>query len=329
MHLPKGSDFRPPWPLRNNHIQTILASRATPKFLRRAPAIVSKEAQHVVVEVGQGVRLTGAYTPCSKSSRGLAILLHGWEGSINSSYMLHTGGHLLAEGWDVFRLNFRDHGNTHSLNEGMFHSCLLDEVLHAIGEIVQRWPSRRVVLAGFSLGGNFALRIGLRASAVNLSLDYVLGVCPVIDPEDSLISLEQEAPRFYHNYFMKSWKRSLNLKQKAFPHRSFFENSELSQNMRELVRAMVLRHTQFNSLESYLDGYSIANDKLYEMKIPATIFTALDDPVVPVESFRKLKLPSNVELDIAPYGGHCGFICDFEMTRFTNNYISARFNAVS
>jgi uncharacterized protein len=65
------------------------------------------------------------------------------------------------------------------------------------------------------------------------------------------------------------------------------------------------------------------------IQIPATILTAKDDPVIPVSSFEKLELPPNVELDIADFGGHCGFIRDWGMTSYTDDYIAARFNAVA
>ena len=102
--------------------------------------------------------------------RALAILLHGWEGSAQSSYILHTGARLLAEGCDVFRLNFRDHGKTHHLNAGLFHSCRIDEVVGAVGEVAKRFPERPLIIGGFSLGGNFALRVALRAPAAGIPL---------------------------------------------------------------------------------------------------------------------------------------------------------------
>ena len=86
----------------------------------------------------------------------------------------------------------------------------------------------------------------------------------------------------------------------------------------------MLRHTEFGSLESYLDGYSVAADRLAELRIPATILTAADDPVIPVANFRALRLPANVELDIATHGGHCGFIRDYSLHSFTDDYIAQR-----
>lgn len=332
MSLPRGADFRPPWPLRSGHVQTMLSSSGVRRLLLpRAAKTVLQGAEAVVVDGGDGVRLTGAYTAqkTRPQARGLAVLFHGWEGSVDSTYVLQTGSHLLAEGWDIFRLNFRDHGDSYPLNEALFHSCRIDEVVHALGDIAQRWPARPMALAGFSLGGNFALRAALQTSRVGIPLSYVLAVCPIIDPSEGLFSLEETAPWFYQAYFMRKWRHSLQAKQKAFPQQRYFEMSELKQHLRGLTEAMVLRHTDFKTLQQYLDGYSVAGDILQAMQIPATILTASDDPVIPLRGFENLELPANVELDIAPYGGHCGFIRDYGMTSYTDEYIAARFNAVA
>lgn len=332
MSLPKGKDFQPPWPLRSGHIQTMLSSSGVRRvLLPKAAQTVLDGAEPVLVDAGDGVRLTGAYTgqKTQSPSRGLAVLFHGWEGSVDSTYVLQTGSRLLADGWDVFRLNFRDHGDSHNLNEALFHSCRIDEVVYALMDIAQRYPNRPMALAGFSLGGNFALRAALRAPAVGLPLSYALAVCPIIDPSEGLFSLEEAAPWFYQAYFMHKWRRSLQAKQAAFPHREYFELAELKQSLRGLTASLVSRHTDFDSLEAYLDGYSVAGKALADLHVPATILTARDDPVIPVDAFDKLQLSANVELDISDYGGHCGFIRGWDMTSFTDDYIAARFNAIA
>ena len=331
MNLPSGKDFRPSWPLTSGHIQTMLSSSGVRRMLLpKAAREVLEGAETVVVDAGDGVRLSGAFTAqkVHAQPRGLAVLFHGWEGSVDSTYVLQTGSRLLREGWDIFRLNFRDHGDSHSMNEALFHSCRIDEVVHALGDIAQRWPARPMALAGFSLGGNFALRAAMQTSRAGIPLSYVLAVCPIIDPAEGLFSLEKAAPWFYQAYFMHKWRQSLRAKQAAFPQHVYFEMSELKQNLRGLTEALVLRHTDFGSLQSYLDGYSVAGDIMQAMQIPATILTARDDPVIPVAAFEKLQLPPNVELDIAEHGGHCGFIRGRNMTSLTDEYIAARFNAL-
>lgn len=331
MNLPKGSDFVPPWPLRSGHVQTMLSSSGVRRrLLPKRAHKVQENAHEVLIDVGQGDRLSGRYTAqtTGAESRGLAILFHGWEGSVDSTYVLQTGSRLLEDGWDIFRLNFRDHGDSHGLNEALFHSCRIDEVVIALGEISRMFPSRAVGIAGFSLGGNFALRAAMMAPSQNIAIDYVMAVCPIIDPSEGLFSLESSAPWFYRTYFMQKWRRSLRMKQQAFPQQTYFELDELNQNMRDLTRSLVLRHTDFGSLEAYLDGYSVAGDRLMNLHVPATILTSRDDPVIPVAAFDQLRLPPNVELDITRYGGHCGFIRDFSMTSFTDDYIAARFDAI-
>jgi predicted alpha/beta-fold hydrolase len=331
--LPRGSDFHPHPLLRNGHVQTMLASNGPRRWLlRRRARALDAGAQTMLLEVGDGVRLQGAFTPqrTGQPARGLAVLFHGWEGSVDSIYVVQTGSRLLAQGWDVFRLNFRDHGDTHHLNAGLFHSCLIEEVVAAVAAAARRYrvASTPLALVGFSLGGNFALRVALHAPDAGLALDYALAVCPIIDPRQGLFSIES-APWMYEWYFMRKWRDSFKRKQDAFPQQRYFEAADLRRNLRDLTRALVERHTDFGTLENYLDGYSVAGTRLAELAVPTTILTARDDPVIPVADFEALVLPPNVELDIAERGGHCGFLRDFRFDSFTDDYIAARLAAVA
>jgi predicted alpha/beta-fold hydrolase len=321
-----GADFKPPRLLRNPHVQSVLASSGVRRFvsMRRGGEVESRAVEHIL-DCGDGVRLQGFHTSqdARPEARGLVVLLHGWEGSARSNYVLATGARLLREGFDVFRLNFRDHGETHHLNREIFHSCRIDEVVSAVREVASRFPSRVLAIAGFSLGGNFALRVALRAPAAGIPLAYALAVCPVISPASGLFGLEN-GPRFYQRYFLHKWTRSLRTKQALFPETELFSREELDDDLRGLTRSLVLRHTSFGSLENYLNGYSIEGDRLATLRIPATILTASDDPVIPIGDFRALELPPNVELDIATHGGHCAFIRDFSLRSFTEDYIAER-----
>ncbi len=318
-----GTGFNPSWWLRNPHVQSVLASSGLRRWLFRSQrtALETGATEHIL-DCGDGVRLQGFYSRQSRlaAPRALAVLLHGWEGSVQSSYILHTGGRLLAEGCDVFRLNFRDHGETHHLNQDMFHSCRIGEVVGAVKQVAERFPQRPLLIGGFSLGGNFALRVALRAAAAGIPLRWVFAVCPVISPRAGLASIEN-APWFYEYYFMRKWRGSLKRKQAKFPQRELFSKTELRTGMRELTRRMVERHTDFGTLENYLDGYSIAGDALAELRVPATIVTAADDPVIPVADFRALKLAPSTQLTIAEHGGHCGFIGGMGLRSWAEDFI--------
>ncbi|MGH8165025.1 MAG: YheT family hydrolase, partial [Rhodanobacteraceae bacterium] len=326
MSARRESEFNPSRLLRNPHVQSVLASSSLRRLLlRRRARAVERGARTMMLDGGDGVRLLGFHTAqrALPAPRGLAVMFHGWEGSARSTYLLQTGGRLLAEGWDVFRLNFRDHGGTHDLNRGIFHSCLIDEVAATVGDIASRFPQQPLALIGYSLGGNFALRVGLRAPALGIPLSRVLAVCPVVSPHRGLAAIESSR-WFYHAYFMHKWRLSLKRKQRAFPGEQLFERRQLHGSLRELTRALVLRHTDFGSLDNYLDGYSIAGDQLASLQVPASILTSRDDPVIPVGDFERLQLPPCAELTIVEHGGHCGFIRDLGMSSFAEDFIVDR-----
>ena len=169
MSLTASPFLAPRW-LRNRHAQSLLAS--SPMRSARGRVRLQQAAathQPMVLEVGSGVRLHGiASLPAAQPPRAMALLLHGWEGSAESSYMRMTAARLLEQGFDVVRLNFRDHGNTHHLNPGIFHSCRIDEVVHAAADVAQRFAGLPMVAAGYSLGGNFVLRLALHAPAAGV-----------------------------------------------------------------------------------------------------------------------------------------------------------------
>ncbi|HVT32542.1 MAG TPA: alpha/beta hydrolase, partial [Rhodanobacteraceae bacterium] len=169
----------------------------------------------------------------------------------------------------------------------------------------------------------FALRVALRAPSANFALAYALAVCPIVSPASGLFGIES-GPGFYQRYFLRKWTRSLRAKQALFPETEIFSRDELRNDLRGLTRALVLRHTGFGSLENYLEGYSIAGDALAALPVPATILTSADDPVIPVADFRALRLAPGIELDIAAHGGHCGFIRDFALRSFVEDYIAER-----
>ena len=86
----------------------------------------SREGKIVLFE-GDGVRLLGFHA-VPHDRRGskvprMAILLHGWHGSADSPDVVSLAQHLFLRGFEVIRLNLRDHGETEHLNRGLFHSC--------------------------------------------------------------------------------------------------------------------------------------------------------------------------------------------------------------
>ena len=154
----------------------------------------------------------------------------------------------------------------------------------------------------------------------------VAAVCPVLDPAVTMTRMEQGIP-FYLRYFERRWRASLRRKRDSFPQFYDFDDSVLTLGMRDLTRWMVERHTDFDSLDAYFNGYSVAGDRLADMGLPAHILTSSDDPVIPVEEFHALRLPAASAIEIARWGGHCGFLETLRMDGYAERWVTARLAA--
>jgi predicted alpha/beta-fold hydrolase len=306
------TSFAPPRWLRNGHVQSILPSLKLrkPWLNRRARELLSASVDHIL-DCGDGVRLLGHYSSQQAAGRPqaqeLVILLHGWEGSADSLYVLSLGSYLFGLGCDVFRLNLRDHGPSHHLNEDIFHSCRLDEVVGAVKRIQTMFPAARTTLAGFSLGGNFALRVAARATRADLRLERAFAVCPVLRPHSAMEVLEH-GPLVYRWYFMDKWKRSLRLKQSLFPQRFDFGPILSQRSIKAMTEVLVARFSDFADLDAYLNGYAIVGDALANLTVPSYILSAVDDPIIPVQDLQQLARTPNLHVNAIPHGGHCGFM---------------------
>ena len=290
------NDFNPPLFLKPTVLQTILASAGLRKWGANP---MLEAAQRHIVDAGDGIRLSGYFSPVKgMPSKGLCILLHGWEGSSDSTYVLSCGRCLYQHGYDVFRLNYRDHGDSHSLNEGLFYATLLAARLSG---------TTPVFLVGFSLGGNFALRIARRSLDGGHSLvKQIISISPVLDPDKATHKIDGNP--LLQAYFMKKWKQSLKRKQFLFPEQYDFGDILELKTIRAMTDRLLERYSDYPDTRTYFRSYGIYGHDLGCIQIPTAIITAADDPVIPVEDFGTLQTASCVDLIIHDRGGHNGFV---------------------
>ena len=300
-----AATYRPSLLMRNGHLQTFLASSGI-RAAGANPMLMA--AQPVIIETAEGIRLLGSHSPHPEQHpKGLVILLHGWEGNIDSTYMLCTGRAFYGAGYEVFRLNFRDHGRSHHLNQGIFYAVLVQEVFEAVAKAALLAEERPVFLVGFSLGGNFALRIALRCGPTPIAnLKHVVAISPALDPEGS--THRADAHPLIRRYFMRKWRRSLDLKQNLFPDIYDFGPILKLPTIRATTEALLKKYSQYGSVRDYFQAYTLTGDALSTLPLPATLLTAEDDPIIAVGDFHRLRLPSSASLIISRYGGHNGFL---------------------
>ena len=318
--------FRPPWYLRSGQLQTILASIPLRAMGRNE---VMDAASEVIIETPQGVRLQGYHSPRrSDDAKGLVVLLHGWEGSADSTYIACTGKALYQRRYDIFRLNFRDHGSSHHLNQGIFYAVLLEEVFHAVQQIASMNVETPVFIVGFSLGGNFALRIARQMRQAPISnLHQIVAISPVLDPEKATVRIDRQP--MIRRYFLKKWLQSMQIKQGLFPADYDFSEMFKLNTIMAVTEKMLEQYSDYDSATAYFKAYSILDDAIDGLPVPTIIITAADDPIIPVEDFYDLRLNHRTELIIHAHGGHNGFIDGFFLKSWYEQKLADWFDGIT
>lgn len=317
---PKDVDYTAPNWARNQHIQSLLATvKLRRGFVQQRAQAMIEASREVIIECNDGIKLQSFYAEAAQDAP-LVVMIHGWEGSHQSLYLLSCASTLFENGYNVVRLNLRDHGDSHHLNQELFHSNRLDEVISAVKQIQERYQPAKLFLAGFSLGGNFALRVANKSKEHGIRLAKTVAVCPALDPKDILEKLENGLS-VYIKYFMYKWKRSLRKKQELFPHLYDIEESLQTDSMRKLTEELVNYYGDYDSINSYFDGYDITGDYLKDLDVDTTILLAKDDPIIDYRAIYQLPDKSNIEYFLSEHGGHCGFIKNYKLHSWLDEFL--------
>ena len=260
-----------------------------------------------VLVADDGTRLLAELDLAGDSkSTALVVLIHGWEGSSRSSYLVTTAATLLAQGFDVLRINLRDHGDSHHLNPELFNSTRSPEVASALQGFVDEHDYQRLFMVGFSLGGSFALRIAADRGA-ELGLDACVAICPPTDPARAMDALNNGF-FVYENYFFRRWHESLRRKLEHFPELGYAADLARAKTLDDLNRLLIPRHTVYDRVEDYFAAYALVGARLSTLVSPAHLIAAQDDPIIPVADLKRIDPIEQLHIETCRYGGHCGFI---------------------
>jgi predicted alpha/beta-fold hydrolase len=297
------SDFVPKRGLRNGHLMTVYCWGKPRAF----PALPPPSERHFDIEPRTRV-LAHCHWQRDAAAHPALLVLHGLEGSSTAHYMRGIAAKAYARGFNVILLNQRNCGGTEALCEGLYHSGLTADAAHVIAEI-RRDGIDRVVVAGYSLGGNLALKLaGDYGSAPPPALKGVCAVSPVIELAECVRALERRENFIYQWNFVRGLKARMRRKAAAHPGRFPIERLAKVRTVREFDEYFTAPHFSFEGADDYYFRAS-AMRVVERVRVPALIITAADDPFVPAELFRDPRLRANPHINVVvtKHGGHCGF----------------------
>jgi predicted alpha/beta-fold hydrolase len=244
--------------------------------------------------------------------RPTLVGLHGLESSSSAHYMRGLADKAWARGWNAVLLNQRNCGGTEHLSPGLYHSGLTDDPRRVIAELIEIDGLADIVVVGYSLGGNLALKLaGEYGAAPPSPLRAFCAISPTMDLALCVSALERRRNRIYEWNFVRSLKARIRRKAARFP--DSFDLTPLGtiRSVRAFDAAYTAPYHKFVDADDYYFKAS-ALRVVDRITVPTLVLSAADDPFVPPEQFDHPALRNNAAVTtlVTPWGGHCGFVAD-------------------
>jgi hypothetical protein len=291
------SHFRPPWFLRDGHVQTIL-----PALLpRRIPLTIERERWELAD--GDFLDLDWARS----GQKRVAIVSHGLEGCSGNAYVRGMAAALVAAGWDVLAWNFRGCSGEANRLPRFYHSGETGDLAAVIGHAAAFYE--RIALIGFSLGGNVTLKY-LGEAEPHPAVIAGVGISVPVDLAASSRVLDGRwGNRIYLGRFMKTLVAKVRAKALQFPRQFDVAGAGAIRTFAEFDGRYTAPLHGFRDAPDYW-ARSSARQFLPGITVPTLLLNARNDPFLAPECFPFAEAEANPELFLeAPEsGGHVGFL---------------------
>ena len=302
MPLLTKSTYSPKLLFKNKHFNTIYSAF----FNKTAVAFNRKRLE---LEDGDFMDLDIS----SVNSDMAVILIHGLEGSTQSSYILSLTALLNRHHYDVFAMNLRGCSGVPNRLLSSYHSGKTEDLDTIVQYIENQYVFKEISIVGFSLGGNMTLKY-MGEIGVNSRIKSAIGVSVPCDLKGTTEQMNLITNRLYLNNFLKTLKAKSFGKLQKFPN-SFLtqKNIKAIQNFKDFDDIYTAPAHGFKNAEEYWLKSS-CKQFIPNIKTPTLLLTALDDPFLtdtcyPVE---EAKVNPYFFLEATSYGGHVGFISSFK-----------------
>jgi predicted alpha/beta-fold hydrolase len=242
-----------------------------------------------------------------KEEDGAVFLLHGLCGSSKSPYLKRIAKRVFSKGIQAIRINMRGCGIGKGLAKNIYHSGSSKDIEDCLIDMKKHFPRTPMVLIGFSLGANVTVKLAGELGRKNS--DLLKAVFAVSPPVNLLISAHRfalEKNQVYADYFSKQLFAHIEQLHKTFPDLPPHKITNQT-TLNDIDELYIAKRANFSSAIDYYkqcSGIKVVKD----IKIPAKILFAKDDPIIDPDQLDDIKLPENVEVIKTEYGGHLGFV---------------------
>ena len=319
----RSTEFQPRRGLRNGHLQTIAGN-----FLKRPHTLPAPTTELVGVPLPPEMQVLPEavaldkllpsrilchchWQPDAQSAPATVLLLHGLEGSSHSQYIVSNTNRLWQAGMNVIRMNMRNCGGADALSPSLYHSGLSTDAQAVLTWCIERGMPR-IVLAGYSMGGNLVLKAaGELGDHAPPELLGVAAVSPPTDLRESADALHYWTNRIYERRFLRNLKARFIRKVQIFP--AVFHRDRLRhvRSIRDFDEFVMTPYCGFHGADDYYARAGAAR-VLHRIAVPTLVVHAMDDPFIRMTASTRAALQHNPHITLVEpaHGGHCAFLED-------------------
>jgi len=297
------STFRPVSWLKHRHLQTIFPS--LPWAWRERPT-VRREILNLPDGDSTAIDWVSAGDELPRSAP-LLVVLHGLEGSAESSYARMLMQAALERQWRPCVLHFRDCGDYRNPLPRRYHAGETGDIRHFLQTLHAQGQTGPILAVGYSLGGNILLKY-LGESGTESRLQAAGAVCVPLNLHICAEALNQGFSKNYQRLLLKNMKISMQRKFDRDTAAFDWDRAMAAVDFAEFDDAVTAPLHGFEGKNDYYDKCSSAQF-LKTVTRPTLIINSLDDPFMTPEVIpHHDKLSEHVTLEIADAGGHVGFV---------------------
>ncbi len=295
-----ASSYSPPSLVRNGHLQTII-----PSMFRNASGVrYQRERLELMDHDFMDLDVIN-----NESDRAV-ILIHGLEGDTQAHYMVNMAKTFKAAGYDVIAVNLRGCSGEPNKFLKSYHSGSTDDLHYVLSYVITRSLYEKVVLVGFSLGGNLIMKyLGERGGVLS---DVIKGAAALSAPTDLAAGagkINEPANMIYRVRFMRRLRAKLLQKEHLWTKDMTRKDVKNLKTLKEFDDYYTAPVHGFANADDYYEQCS-SRWFIPRIQTPTLLINAKNDPFLPDACYPVMEAKNNANfyLEMPEEGGHVGFL---------------------